>query len=118
VIFSITDTLNTQAIHGLDFLEQHHCIINTKQKVLRLYGKSIRIEQQKELPHKYSGPDVEICTASLDKTLHIPALSEVELFATVRGSDIIESPCIEVMWRAPSSQLNTVNYRISSGFYA
>jgi len=65
--FLIADTLNTQAILGLDFLEQHHCIINTEQKVLHLYGKSIRIDQQKELPLKYSGPDVKICTVLLDK---------------------------------------------------
>ena len=66
-------------------------IINTEQKVQQLHGKSIRIEQQKKLPRKYSGSDGEICTVSLDKTLHIPALSEVGLFATVRGSDSIES---------------------------
>jgi len=52
------------------------------------------LDQQKELPHKYSGPDVKICTVSLDKMLHIPALSEVELFAAVRGSDSVESLCV------------------------
>jgi len=36
----ISIALNTQAILGLDFLEQHHCIINTEQKVPHLYGKS------------------------------------------------------------------------------
>jgi len=41
--FLITDTLNTKAILGLNFLEQRHCII--EQKVLHLYGKSIRINQ-------------------------------------------------------------------------
>ena len=89
--FLITDTLNTQAILGLDFLEQHHCIINTEQKTLRLYGKSIRIEQPR-VHDKLT--DVQMSSVSLDKTFHVPAHSEMELVATVQNGDCLESCCI------------------------
>ena len=53
--FIVAKTLSTEAIIGLDFLEQNHCTINTEQKVLHLCGKALPL-QGAELGHQQTCP--------------------------------------------------------------
>ena len=42
----VAKSLTTEAILGLDFLEQNHCVINTEQKVLHLKGRSLALKSK------------------------------------------------------------------------
>ena len=39
--FLVAKTLSTEAILGLDFLENHGCVINTQHRVLHIQGRAI-----------------------------------------------------------------------------
>jgi len=53
--FIVAKSLNTEATLGLDFLKQNQCVINTKQKVLRISGCALPLTSGQGSPPVTSG---------------------------------------------------------------
>ncbi len=67
--FIVADSLQAQAILGLDFLERNGCVINTNQKVLQ--GVAIPLQGSRGKP--------QVALVKLGDTVRVPASSELEL---------------------------------------
>ena len=80
--FIVAKTLSTEAIIGLDFLEQNHCTINTEQKVLHLCGKALPLKGAEDCA-KTPVDMPQTTSASLSESLRIPPYSEIEATAEV-----------------------------------
>ena len=72
---------NTEAILGLDFLEQNSYTINTEQKVLHLCGKALPLQGAVHAGMPANVP--QVTSASLSELLRIPPFSEIEAVAEV-----------------------------------
>ena len=81
--FLVTNRLNSEAILGLDFLEQNQCIINAKQHTVHLQGKAVTIL---EGGARKSCSMVDPCVQLIiPHQLTIPPLSEMETLASTLG---------------------------------
>jgi len=78
--FLVTTRLNSEAILGLDFLEQNQCIINAEQHTVHLRGVAVAIGTG---ARKTAFPVEQLCLPALDR-LVVPPLSEVEIMAVVQ----------------------------------
>ena len=82
--FLVTNRLSSEAILGLDFLEQNQCIINAEQHTVHLRGVAVAIgTSNRQKPATAVG---QLCLAAAEKTV-IPPLSEVEIMAIVREKE-------------------------------
>ena len=79
----VTNRLNSEAILGLDFLEQNQCIINAEQHTVHLRGKAVAISGGRA---GKSCSIVDPCVQLvISDQLTIPPLSEVETLASTLG---------------------------------
>jgi len=78
--FIVAKSLTTEAILGLDFLENYSCIINTEQKVLHLKGRALALTANPSALKK-------VAETVLSESLRIPPLSEVEVMARIPHND-------------------------------
>lgn len=76
--FIVAKSLHTEAILGLDFLENNGCIINTEQHVLNLHGRAIPLRGTGERRKSTSTINV-----ALANRLEIPPRCQIEIMATV-----------------------------------
>eukprot|EP00731_Ephydatia_muelleri_P035045 Em0093g14a len=89
----IVESLTSEGILGLDFLEKYECIIDAANGVLTLGDSGLHIQLQKATRSKSTEPalPVHVC---LDDTIVIPPRSEVLTFATtsadVRGTWLVD----------------------------
>eukprot|EP00731_Ephydatia_muelleri_P007275 Em0003g1523a len=89
----IVESLTSEGILGLDFLEKYECIIDAANGVLTLGDSGLHIQLQKATRSKSTEPalPVHVC---LDDTIIIPPRSEVLTFATtsadVRGTWLVD----------------------------
>ena len=90
----MADSLTTEAIFGLDFLEAQKCMIDTGQRrlIFKELGISLPIQRHQNLETTGS---VTIC-AFVKQTLHLPAFTEKEVMAktsepTASGAWFLES---------------------------
>ena len=87
------ESLTSEGILGLDFLEKYECIIDAANGVLTLGDSGLHIQLQKATRSKSTEPalPVHVC---LDDTIVIPPRSEVLTFATtsadVRGTWLVD----------------------------
>ena len=79
--FIAAKTLNAEAILGLDFLQQNHCIINAKQRVLHLKGRALALSNTSGIS-KTTFVDAK---AVLYESLCLPPLSEVEVMVKINS---------------------------------
>ena len=81
--FLVTNRLNSEAILGLDFLEQNQCIINAEQHTVHLRGKAVTISGGGA---RKSCSMVDPCVQLIiPDQLTIPPLSEMETLASTLG---------------------------------
>ena len=82
--FLVTNRLNSEAILGLDFLQQNQCIINAEQHTVHLRGKAVAISGGGT---RKSRQIVDPCVVQLviPNQLTIPPLSEIETMASTLG---------------------------------
>ena len=83
--FVVAKSLNTEAILGLDFLEQNQCVINTKQKVLHISGRALPLTSDRGPPQTLLESNAVLC-----EQLCLPPLSEIEVLAKV-SAEIVAS---------------------------
>ena len=89
----IVESLTSEGILGLDFLEKYECIIDAANGVLTLGDSGLHIQLQKATRSKSTEPalPVHVC---LNDTIVIPPRSEVLTFATtsadVRGTWLVD----------------------------
>ena len=83
----IVESLTSEGILGLDFLEKYECIIDAANGVLTLGDSGLHIQLQKATRSKSTEPalPVHVC---LDDTIVIPPRSEVLTFATTSAEVI------------------------------
>ena len=74
--FIVAKSLNTEAILGLDFLEQNQCVINTKQRVLHISGRALSLTSNQGPPQSPVESNAVLC-----ERLLLPPLSEIEVLA-------------------------------------
>ena len=79
--FLVARTLSTEAILGLDFLEEHGCVINTQHRALHIQGKAIPLKEDR--PSQCSSA----IEAFVQQNLHLPPLSEIEVMAVALFPD-------------------------------
>jgi len=75
--FVVAKLLNTEAILGLDFLEQNQCVINTKQKVLHISGRTLLLTSDQGPPRSPVESNAVLCI--------LPPLSEIEVLAKLQA---------------------------------
>jgi len=82
VDFLVVEVLNTEAILGLDLLEQHWCTINAQHHVLHIQGKVIPLQGKVGMPQTTSNlmPSADVV---LPADLQIPPLSVLEILADI-----------------------------------
>ena len=78
--FIVAKSLNTEAILGLDFLEQNQCVINTKQKVLHISGRALPLTSGQGSPRSPVESNAVLC-----ERLLLPPLSEIEVLAKLQA---------------------------------
>ena len=61
---------------GLDFLEQHGCVINTKHRALHIQGRAIPLKGIDRPSQSQCSSTIE---AFVQQNLHLPPLSEIEV---------------------------------------
>jgi len=79
--FLVTDQLSSEAILGLDFLEQNKCIINAEQHTVHINGKAISLG-----PRPGKGTSPSTLHVVISERLHIPPLSEMEVTGSTMQS--------------------------------
>ena len=98
--------LTEEAILGLEFLQQHQCIIDCGQHMLQLSGRNLAI------PLGFAMQTITIstpATAVLKETTIVPAHLELETLAVVpdfvnhAGTWLIEISCLVRKWTQASS---------------
>ena len=78
--FLVAEALNTEAILGLDFLEQYRCTINTRHRILHLQGKAITLQEKgnSASQNQELTPSADVV---LPTNLPLPPWSEIEILA-------------------------------------
>jgi len=76
--FLVTDQLSSEAILGLDFLEQNKCIVNAEQHTVHINGKAVPLGPR---PDKNGSPST--VHVIISEQLHIPSLSEVQVMDSI-----------------------------------
>ena len=88
----VADLGKTEAIVGLDFLEYHQSVIDTKQHTLDLKGLSCPIPLRKQ---EKMTPLTKIISVTLDDDLYIPGSSQLEVFAKLTEGTSAHTMLIE-----------------------
>ena len=79
--FLVAEALNTEAILGLDFLEQHRCTINAQHCVLHVQGKAITLQGKGNSASQNPGKLTPSADVVLPTNLLLPPWSEIEILA-------------------------------------
>ena len=79
----VASGLSMQAILGLGFLEEHQCVINTRDRVLHIGGQAIPL--YKDNGGQQALTNGSMVTAALKETVKLPPLSELEALAVTPG---------------------------------
>ncbi len=78
----VADALTTEAILGLDFMEAHGCTLDTREKQLQFADRRV-------VANLSRSTDLASCAVqarvTLEETVRVPGLSEMEVTGTVRG---------------------------------
>jgi len=88
--FLITEQLSSEAILGLDFLEQYQCVINADQHTLHLQGKAVPLCGGTRRSNNTE--PLSLASVVTPNNLQIPPLSEVEIIAPTSLKQADESP--------------------------
>ena len=73
----VVHSLRVESILGLDFLEEHKCIIDLPKKVLYVAGTSVQLQKYAEGCEECNTDGFNEVSVSLIETISIPAYSEV-----------------------------------------
>ena len=80
--FIVASALNSEAILGLDFLENNQCCINTEQKVLHLKGRALTLTRD---PNTGNGQEVNEVKVVIQEQVILPPQSVMEVMAKVEA---------------------------------
>ena len=75
--FLVTNQLSSEAILGLDFLEQNQCVINAEQHTVHLQGKAA-------MGNRKTGLQLAQLSLAASDKLVVPPLSKLEIMASVQ----------------------------------
>ena len=78
----IVNDMTTEAILGLDFLEQHKCIIDTNTRMLHIQEGNISVPIVDRVCHE----DNPVCRVLLSKAVIVPAKSKLDVIAEVASN--------------------------------
>ena len=78
----VVDGLTVEGILGLDFLQQYQCSVDVAKQHLYLHNGSLCVQLINQKPAANNAPVV----ATISEATMIPAQSECEVLATVKGS--------------------------------
>jgi len=86
--------LSSEAIVGLDFLEQHQCVINADQHTLHLQGKAVPLWGG--VRKSRNNESITHANVIIPNNVQVPALSEVELMAptSLKQTDSLPNNCV------------------------
>ena len=88
----VADMGKTEAIVGLDFLEYHQSVIDTKQHTLDLKGLVCPIPLHKR---EMMVPSTKIISVTLENDLYIPGSSQLEVVAKLTGGTSTQTMLME-----------------------
>jgi len=97
--FIVASALNSDAILGLDFLENNQCCVNTEQKVLHLKGRALPLNRDLNTS---SGLELNEAKVVVQERVILPPQSVMEVIAKVEAP-VAQCGCVLLIEDCPDS---------------